>query len=219
MQSTCSNLLNLLQVFCKFRCESAFENRIRSLARSPTLAHYAQTDTQRWDSFAAWQLAARNRLHSIRLLPSIIYTYNYSCSSFAAQQQQRRLLSFSATPNAPPYPPATRCQQWSLIGLEWSAIACVVARWTKRSQTNVLGPGRPNYVCLAVSQIVAAALWQQRESEREGSSVSETCSLQLHNKSNLINWGQSARLSTSIGVVEHGRKSHINYEIVDCVAC
>lgn len=96
-----------------------------------------QTDSQRWDSFAVLQLAAAaaawNRLHSIRLLPSIIYTYNYSFSSYAA------VFAFFSSALLSHLPPYTHCQQqWSLIGFEWSAIACVVARWTRRSQTNAL---------------------------------------------------------------------------------
>lgn len=72
------------------------------------------------------------------------------------------------------------------------------------AKPNKCAPGRANYVCLAGSQIVAAALWQAAR-EKEGSEREReqhkqaTCSLQLHNKSNLINWGQSARTSIGAG--------------------
>lgn len=94
-------------------------------------------------------------------------------------------------------------RQWSLIGFEWSAIACcAVARWTRRSQTNAAG--QANYIrCLAAwlpgsepncSRFVAASrpspiathprpysaqLWASNDR------LERFCTLQLHNKSKL----------------------------------
>lgn len=144
------------------------------------------------------QLAAWNRLHSIRLLPSIIYTYNYSFSSFA---QRLLLSSLSLPPPTPLFSPTTFHSLAAMI-LNRVRVECnCLLLPGERSEAKQMRswPGQL-CVCLAVSQIVAAeregAKWER---QRESARGQATCSLQLHNKSNLINWGQSARTSIGAG--------------------